>query len=429
MHVLILGGSGLIGGAVAVRLAADGHFLTLVSRRGGGLVAPGVRRVALDLAASARAEAWSAHLSGVDAVVNCAGVLQDGPDATARSVHLTAPEALYQACVGAGVRRVVLLSAIGVDRMTPTDFSATKSLGEERLRSFDLDWVILRPSVVVGRPAYGGSALFRGLAASPLLPVMPGGGRLQIVQLDEVADTIVRFLAPTAPARLALDLAGPDQLLFEDVVDQYRKWLGWRPARRLHLPEWFAGLVYKTGDLIGSLGWRTPVRSNARLEMRRGATGDNRAWREIMNIAPHSLADALAREPASVQEKWFAGLYLLKPLAFAVFVAFWIGTGVVSLGPGWEIGRRIMAEGGVVGPLADLAIVAGALSDIVIGCLIAWRRTSRLGLYAALAISIVYAVLGTYLVPALWAEPLGPMLKIWPIVVFNLVLLAILEDR
>jgi hypothetical protein len=50
-------------------------------------------------------------------------------------------------------------------------------------------------------------------------------------------------------------------------------------------------------------------------------------------------------------------------------------------------------------------------------------------LYAALTISITYAIIGTWLVPRLWIDPLGPMLKIWPIMVFNLVALAIHEDR
>ena len=90
----------------------------------------------------------------------------------------------------------------------------------------DLDWIILRPSVVVGRPAYGGSALFRGLASLPVLPVMPNTGLLQVVQLDDVADTVLFFLAPGAPTRLALDLAGPEQLPFTEVVRKYRRWLG-----------------------------------------------------------------------------------------------------------------------------------------------------------------------------------------------------------
>jgi DoxX-like family len=57
------------------------------------------------------------------------------------------------------------------------------------------------------------------------------------------------------------------------------------------------------------------------------------------------------------------------------------------------------------------------------------RPTSRLGLYAAIGISLIYAVIGTLLVPRLWADPLGPMLKIWPIIVMHFVALAILDDR
>jgi DoxX-like family len=50
-------------------------------------------------------------------------------------------------------------------------------------------------------------------------------------------------------------------------------------------------------------------------------------------------------------------------------------------------------------------------------------------LYAALLISLSYAAIGTWLVPRLWSDPLGPMLKIWPIIVLNLMALAIHEDR
>ncbi|HEY8578507.1 MAG TPA: DoxX-like family protein, partial [Beijerinckiaceae bacterium] len=122
-------------------------------------------------------------------------------------------------------------------------------------------------------------------------------------------------------------------------------------------------------------------------------------------------------------------LYLLKPVAFTIFVVFWIMTGVISLTIGWEIGKGLMFEGGVPDPWASLVVVAGALADICIGLAIAWRRTTKWGLWAAFAISVAYTFIGSALVPALWAEPLGPMLKIWPIMAFNLMLLAILRDR
>jgi hypothetical protein len=112
-----------------------------------------------------------------------------------------------------------------------------------------------------------------------------------------------------------------------------------------------------------------------------------------------------------------------------MFSAFWIATGIVSLGPGWERGIELVTSGGASEAIARLAVVAGGSADIVIGIAIAFRRTARLGLHAAFMISIAYAIIGTVLVPWMWLDPLGPMLKIGPIMVFNLVALAILDDR
>jgi hypothetical protein len=163
--------------------------------------------------------------------------------------------------------------------------------------------------------------------------------------------------------------------------------------------------------------------------MMRGAIGDADALTRATGIAPRDVGTAFARAPASVQERWFARLYLLKPVVFVVFAAFWIATGLVSLGPGRERGVALVMEGGTSRTVALLATVSGGLADIVIGLLIAFRRSARFGLYAAFLISVAYAIIGTILVPRLWIDPLGPMLKIAPVMVFNLVALAILEDR
>ena len=47
----------------------------------------------------------------------------------------------------------------------------------------------------------------------------------------------------------------------------------------------------------------------------------------------------------------------------------------------------------------------------------------------AVAVTLLYLVAGTILLPSLWAEPLGPLLKTLPVLALNFVALAILEDR
>ena len=425
MKVLVIGASGLIGAHVIAALRREGHDVSAVYHRP---PKNDPEALTMDLSSASDAD-WLVVLTGKDAVVNCAGVFQDNASDSTDGVHRGGVQRLVRAAEKAGVKRFIHFSALGMDREQPTAFSRSKYSGDRIVEQSKLEWVILRPSVVLGPPAYGGSALFRGLAAFAVLPRFEDTKPIQPVQLDDVVETVSLMLGPNAPSKIVLELTGPDVLTIEQVVQLYRRWLGFHPASAVTLPGWLMRLGYLGGDVAGGLGWRPPIRTTAELEMRRGAVGNNDRWREVTHIEPRSLAAALKESPASVQEKWFANLYLLKPLAFGVFALFWIMTGFISLGPGWENGMSIMREGGVSDRVAALAIIAGGAADIAIGVGIAFRRTTRVALWAGVAISIVYAIIGTILVPQLWIDPLGPMLKIWPIIAFNLLLLAIVEDR
>jgi uncharacterized protein YbjT (DUF2867 family) len=429
LRVLLTGATGLIGSAVLAGLHGEGHAVVAVARNAGAAarLPEAASCVALDIAKATSPADWLPHLAGINAVVNCAGVLQDSPRDSTAGVHTDGAAALFAACEQAGVRRVVQVSAIGVDRSAATAFARTKLAGDQALMARNLDWVILRPSVVVGRQAYGGSALFRGLAALPIMPRVAGTGPLQVVQLDDLVRTILYFLKPDAPSRIALEIAGPERLSLDEVLIAYRRWLGRSDARFVTVPGWLVHAAARLGDLIGLLGWRLPLRSTTRLELMRGAVGDPAPWTRLTGIEPRSLEAALAAEPASVQEQWFARLYLAKPLTLAVLALYWIVTGLVALRPGWEDAAELVQEAGFAAPAPLVAV--GAVADIAIGLAIAVRRTARPALWAALVLSIAYVALGTLLLPGLWADPLGPLVKVLPIMVLNLVALAILDDR
>jgi uncharacterized protein YbjT (DUF2867 family) len=396
-----------------------------MSRSAGTLGANGV---SIDISKATSPSYWLPHLAGTDAVVNCAGVLQDGPADSASMVHHLGIANLFAACEQLQIRRVIHFSAIGVGQETPSEFSRTKLAGDQALMERDLDWVILRPSVVFGRAAFGASALMRGSAALPILPVMPDTGELQIVLLADVVKAVEYFLQPGSPPRHIVELVGPDRYSFNETVARIRRWYRWAPAREIHLPDFAASAMYRLGDIVALLGWRPPVRTNAQLEIKRGAVGDIGHMKRL-GLNPKSLSDFFAAEPASVQERWFARMYFVKAVAFTVLSLYWISTALACLGPGWDYGISLMHEGGVEGAAAALTVIAGASADLTIGIAIAWRRTSRYGLYAAITISFLYACIGTILVPRLWADPLGPMLKIWPVMVAHFAALAVLEDR
>ncbi|CFX13789.1 NAD-dependent epimerase/dehydratase [Candidatus Filomicrobium marinum] len=429
MRVLVTGAAGLIGSGICARLAADGHEVTALVRPGTKIVpASAQQHRELNVAKAITPEDWLEPLAGIDAIVNCAGVLQDSIRDSTHDVHVTGAIAMFAACERLGLRKVIQISAIGADRQQVSAFSESKMTGDRALMDRDLDWVVLRPSVVLGRQVYGASALMRGLASLPLLPLMPQTGALQSVQLEDVAATVSFFLDPSAPSRVELDLVGPERQSLEDVVGLYRKWLGWPPARTIALPDWTMTPLYWLGDLAGWLGWRPPLRTTARRELARGVAGEAHAWSDLTGIKPASLPAALAKYPSTVQERWFARLYLPRVAVLVALAMFWVATGLITLTTGFAASVETMSRAGA-GALAEVGAIAGALADICVGLAIVYRPTARRGLYAAMGLAAVYLVTGTVLLPDLWSDPLGPFVKVVPIFVLHWVALAILEER
>src|SRR5688572_31798790 len=107
MRVLVLGAYGLIGSAIAARLAEDGHEVVGLGRSVafGKRVLPHIAWTGADLSTLVTAESWTPHLGGIDAVVNASGVLQDGARDRVRRTQSDAIRALVSACETQGVRR------------------------------------------------------------------------------------------------------------------------------------------------------------------------------------------------------------------------------------------------------------------------------------------------------------------------------------
>jgi uncharacterized protein YbjT (DUF2867 family) len=73
MKVAVVGGTGLIGSAVAAHLSSRGHSIVSLSRNAADASANGV---AVDISRANSSAYWLPYLKGVEAIVNCAGVGQ-----------------------------------------------------------------------------------------------------------------------------------------------------------------------------------------------------------------------------------------------------------------------------------------------------------------------------------------------------------------
>jgi len=426
MRVLVVGAYGFIGRAIVGALLQRGHFVVGLGRsaRTGKRLLPRIDWVERDLNTMVEAANWHPLLDGVDAVVNASGALQDDRRDRLVQSQSAAIVALIDACAQTGVKRFVQISAAGATEDASTGFLRTKAVADGHLASSSLAWTILRPALVTGRDAYGGTALIRMLAASPVMLTVHGRRPVQCVSRATVAELAADAIEGRIGPRLDAEIAEREARPLGEVVALHRSALGMRPAWfAVDLPPGLARPIGWFADALGWLGWRSPLRSTALKVVAEGVVA-NGASEAILGrpIEPlPAILDGLGFGP---QDRWAARLALLLPFIVASLAALWIASGITGF---TETDRAAALIGG--GERARLIVRACALLDLIVGFAILWRPWARGAALAMAAMAGGYLIGGSVAVPALLTDPLMPLLKSLPALVLALVAASLLEER
>lgn len=424
MRVLVLGAGGFIGSGVVARLLGRGHAVICVGRDPNALRRrfPFCPTVQADLLAD-DTSAWLPRLSGIDTVVNAAGVLRGDLE----GVHHLGAVGLFDACTLAGVPRVLQFSALGAGAQPGSRFLTTKNEADAHLLRLARDygkrqWCVLRPSLVIGRGG-ASTALFCGLAAGPVpLRLGPGMWCVQPIHVtDLVRATVDLIEAPTVPPQL--DLVGPEEMTTDGLTTALRAWLGLPARPLLSVPQ----AALRIGAHIGDLLPHASLTRESLGMLVAGNTADPAPMIAALGWAPRRLGAALAAEPAVMADLWLARLLPQRAILLGALIAIWIGSGLCSLQliPGRA--NALLAGLGLTGRSALMVTWVGAVLDILLGLALWGAKWRRQILVAQLAVMVVYTMLATVALPALWADPFGPLLKNLAVLAATLALLAI-ED-
>ena len=208
--VAISGGAGFLGLHLARRLLADGHAVRTLDPA--ALDEPELERSVEELRGDIRDERDAARLvAGADVLVHAAAALpiQSSRDAI-RSVNVDGAASAFAAALGAGVRRVVLISSTAVygvpdhhpisegDRLVGGGaYGESKIAAEGLALDFSrrgLDTVIVRPKTFVGPERLGVfEILFDWIREGRRIPILgDGSNRYQLLAVEDLVDAVVR---------------------------------------------------------------------------------------------------------------------------------------------------------------------------------------------------------------------------------------------
>ena len=427
LRVVVLGGYGLIGSAVMRRLIAAGHAATGVGRsRTAAARGPGDSWCIFDIGTQT-VDGWRDVLAGADVVVNASGALQDGAKDDLTAIHETALVRMAEALAGSDCR-FVQISAAGVSEDASTEFFRSKARGEAALKM--LNPIILRPTLVLSQDAYGGTALLRAAAAVPLvLPKVLPNATIQCVHIDDLAESVLDAVEGRIAPGTVADVTGPGTQALPDLIRRTRQWLGQpAPLVEVPVPQPLLRMATTVADAAGRFGWRSPLRSTAVQALSYGVRGDPDALPASGGKPCRPLDEIFETLPGTAQERWFARLWCILPLALITLSIFWIASGLVGL-VRFGGAAEILTSRGTSAGIAGAVVLGGAAIDVLLGLAILWRPWARRACLGMLAVSVAYLAGATLIAPDLWADPLGPLIKVLPSMVLTLAVLAMLEDR
>jgi uncharacterized protein YbjT (DUF2867 family) len=410
MNILVCGANGFIGRHLCAALTKAGHHVVRGVRTAGA-----ADEIAIDYARDTRPEPWLPRLDGIDVVINAVGILSESAGATFDAIHRDTPVALFHACVQAGVRRVIQISALGgTNGRAATPYLQTKRAADAALASLPLEWGILRPSLVVGADG-ASSRLFRTLASLPVIG-LPGRGdqRLQPVHIDDLAQAVVALAAPGAPAGCIVDVVGPTQMTYRSMFVTYRESMAIGSALWLPIPM---AVMYGTAALAARLPQRVFAPDTLRML-------------EAGNVADAAPLTRLLGRPPMPPDTWFAGIepgmlradavaQWMMPMFRIVLALIWIVTAALSFGL-YPVSDSLamLARVGLHGAPATAALYGAAALDLALG-IATLLAPGRLLWRMQILLIAGYTAIITLFLPDYWLHPFGPVLK-------NLSILAIL---
>jgi NADH dehydrogenase len=285
--ILVAGGTGFVGTHVVHAFRAAEQPVRVLARRPDKqdtLRAWGCEIVQGDMTDS---ESLGRAVEGCDTVVHLVAILLGSEEAFER-IMVQGTRDLVEAAKSAGVKRLVLMSALGTEEgREVTPYFHAKWEEEQTVKYSGLEHVIFRPSFVFARDGGILAQQIRIVRYSPVTPVL-GRHQMQPIWIDDVAAFFTRAVtADDAPNR-TFDLGGPDRLTWAELHALIRKTL---VKRRLAftMPP---GLL-KAGATVGQL---LPPFHGARSAVEMLDLGDN-------VCDPQPAMDAFGVSPIGVAEQ------------------------------------------------------------------------------------------------------------------------------
>jgi NADH dehydrogenase len=292
MRIFLTGGSGFVGSHLLRRLLHDGHQVTALRRKHDVASSGAADQGQLDVVeGDIFSPDLASRMAGCDAVIHLVGIIGEQGSATFEAVHHLGARNMARAAREAGIKRFVLMSALGARAGNASEYHTTKFAGEEEIRQSGIPFVILRPSLIVGQGSAFVQQMVRTMRAMPFFRPIPGTGnyRIRPVYIDDVVECFVQSLTNDRATNQTVNLVGGEELTLNEIAEEIAACIGIR-KRVIHIPM---PLMRAAAAFFAMLPVKAPVNSVQLRMMEEGSTADPDPMIRVFGVHPTGFRQGL----------------------------------------------------------------------------------------------------------------------------------------
>jgi NADH dehydrogenase len=231
----LLGSTGFFGRGVAHKLIDAGHQLRVLVRDPMKAAAFKVRGAQVVVGDALDPASLTQASQGVEHLISLVAVRRNRPQSYL-AVNVDGPRIMAGAAKAAGVRSVVLVSAIGARLDANYKYLTSRWMGEQELAKSGVPGTILRFSLVLAEEGGVLNDFERFVKFGPVL-VIPGSGQAQYQPIlrEDAARCVVEAIGKPELLGKIVELGGPEVVTFETIYDWFIQARGVRKPK-LHVP-------------------------------------------------------------------------------------------------------------------------------------------------------------------------------------------------
>jgi len=229
-RVLLLGSTGFVGRAVAHKILDTGHQLRVLVRDPLKAAAFKVRGAQVVVGDALNPQSVTQAAQGVEHIISLVAVRRNRPQSYL-AVNVDGPRILGQAAMAAGVRSVVLVSAVGAKLDPHLKYFTSRWMGEQELAKTGVTGTILRFTLVIGEDGGIVKDFERALVGPFAIIAGSGQAKMQPILREDAARCVVEAIGKPELLGKIVELGGPEVVTWETVFDWFLQ------ARRVKKPK------------------------------------------------------------------------------------------------------------------------------------------------------------------------------------------------